>query len=93
MTLTPFSSENEGDLASHLTVISFFCWTYIASCWTDNWVTFVFMYYIFKMILSQENLAAAVLASMKEDSQKHFDGINDSLFEVKNMFIPFLYGF
>ena len=51
------------------------------------------MYYIFEMILPQENLAAAVLASMKEDSQKHFDGINDSLFEVKNMFIPFLYGF
>jgi len=32
----------------------------------------------------EENLAAAVLASMKEDSQKHFDGINDSLFEVEN---------
>ena len=48
------------------------------------------MYEIFEMILPQENLAAAVLASMKEDSQKHFDGINDSLFEVKNMFIPFL---
>ena len=34
--------------------------------------------------LLEENLAASIVASLRDENQKHFDGINDALFEMEN---------